>query len=118
MSSVAAPRPSLPSQAATLAVYDGLFKLLCQAAALAIILISALLVGVLVERSLLSMSRFGFSFLWQTDWNPNADPPVYGSLTFVWGTIITSAIAMLIAVPLGVGTAAYLSEIASPTVRR
>ena len=44
---------------------------------------------------------------------PELQPPVFGSLAFVYGTVMTSAIAMLIALPLGVGTAAYLSEIAS-----
>src|SRR5262249_54773830 len=42
----------------------------------------------------------------------------FGALSFVWGTVTTSAIAMLVALPLGVGTAAYLSEIAGPRFRR
>lgn len=107
----------LPSRAASLALYDRLFKILCQVAASCIVVVSALLVVVLVERSLLGISRFGFSFLFQTDWSPNTNPPVFGSAAFVYGTLVTSAIAMLIAVPLGVGTAAYLSEIASPGLR-
>src|SRR4051812_17796674 len=109
---------ALPSQAGLLALYDRLFKLLCQAAACSILLVSALLVLVLVERSLLGIGRYGIGFLFETDWSPNARPPVFGSLAFVYGTLVTSAIAMLIAVPLGVGTAAYLSEIASPGFRR
>src|SRR4051794_5424593 len=119
MSAVSPHRPApLPSRAGTLALYDALFKLLCQAAACAIVIVSALLVVVLVERSWLGLARFGFGFLFEADWNPEAKPPVFGSLPFVYGTLVTSAIAMAIAVPLGVGTAAYLSEIASPGLRR
>jgi phosphate transport system permease protein len=46
------------------------------------------------------------------------DPAEFGGAPFIYGTIVTSALAMLIAVPLGVGTAAFLSEIASPRVKR
>src|SRR6202011_389165 len=46
------------------------------------------------------------------------EPRVFGGASFIYGTIVTAALAMLIAVPLGVGTAAYLSEIASPAVKR
>ena len=45
-------------------------------------------------------------------------PPPIGALAFIYGTLVSSAIAMLIAVPLGVGTAAFLSELAAPWVRR
>src|SRR5205085_9063707 len=44
--------------------------------------------------------------------------PTYGALAFVFGTAATSALAMLIAVPLGVAAAAYLSEVARPGVRK
>ena len=44
--------------------------------------------------------------------------PVYGVLAFVWGTVVTSVLAMLIAVPLGVASAAYMSEIAPPWVKK
>lgn len=47
-----------------------------------------------------------------------SQPPPLGALAFVYGTLVSSAIAMLIAVPFGVGTAAFLSELARPWVRR
>ena len=101
-----------------MAAFDAYFKLLCRAAACLILLVTALLVFILVVRSWLGIQTFGFSFLLSADWNPVAEPPRFGSLAFVFGTLVTSAIAMLIAVPLGVGTAAYLSEIAGPRLRR
>jgi phosphate transport system permease protein len=54
--------------------------------------------------------------LTSSDWNP--DQGTYGALLFIYGTITTSAIAMVVAVPLGVGAAAYLSEIAPGRVRK
>ena len=119
--SVSAPPPASrtrPISARSLALLDKCFHLLCQSAACAIILVAVLLFLILLERSWLAIRGVGFGFLTQIDWNPNADPPVFGSLSFVYGTLMTSLIAMLIALPLGVGTAAYLSEIASVRLRR
>jgi phosphate transport system permease protein len=110
--------PRLPSRARALAVYDVLFRLLCQAAASLIILVSLLLVVILVDRSWLAIRTVGLSFLTRTEWNPQESYREFGALSFVWGTVATSAIAMLLAVPLGVGTAAYLSEIASGQIKR
>jgi phosphate transport system permease protein len=62
------------------------------------------------------LKDIGFGFFASTDWEPRRE--VFGALAFIYGTLVTSAIAMLIAVPLGVGTAAYLSEIAPGWVRR
>jgi phosphate transport system permease protein len=119
MAAVPAPSsPPIDSRAASLAAFDGLFKLLCRLAACLILFVSALLLLILLVRSWLGIQTFGFSFLLSADWNPVAEPPRFGSLAFVFGTLVTSAIAMLIAVPLGVGTAAYLSEIAGPRLRR
>src|SRR5262245_19028652 len=115
MSAAAPPGPSPlsdrpPSRAVALALYDRLFRLLCQAAAVLIILLALGLVVVLVDSSWLAIRTVGLSFLTQTEWDPQEDHQKFGALSFVWGTVATSAIAMLIAVPLGVGTAAYLSE--------
>jgi phosphate transport system permease protein len=95
---------------------DSIFKALCQAAAVFVILLAVALFIVLVQQSGVAISRVGTQFFTSTNWDylHNA----YGALAFIWGTLITSAIAMLIAVPLGVGTAAYLSEISLPSVRR
>jgi phosphate transport system permease protein len=97
---------------------DAAFKRLCQAAAVFVILVSALLVIVLIWKAWESITTNGIGFFTSTTWDPEPDHRVFGGLAFVWGTVTTSAIAMLIAVPLGVGTAAYLSEIATGWVRR
>ncbi len=97
---------------------DFVFAQLCQAAAILIVVIMALLLTVLVTKSWLAIRTLGVGFFTTTTWDPEPSHRTFGALAFVWGTIATSVIAMSIAVPLGVGTAAYLSEIASGQVRR
>ena len=81
-------------------------------AAVAVIFITAWLVFELYRNSSLSRHAFGWSFLTGQEWDPVADH--YGALPFVFGTVVTSALALLLAVPLGVGAAIFLSELAPP----
>ncbi len=57
-----------------------------------------------------SISKFGFHFLTTKLWNPVTDE--FGALPFIYGTVLTSVLALLISVPVGVGAAIYLSELA------
>jgi phosphate transport system permease protein len=97
-------------------LFEVLFRLLCQASAVLVIVLAALLVVVLVCKSWLAMRTLGLNFFFSTTWDPVHRQ--FGALAFIYGTLATSAIAMLIAVPLGVGTAAFLSEIAPGWLRR
>ena len=58
------------------------------------------------------------AFLTGTEWSPLFADPEYGVLPLVWGTLLVTAIALGVAVPLGLGTAIYLSEYARPGTRR
>lgn len=107
-----------PGQAPAGRIGDVIFKLICQAAAVLILVLAFLLVAVLVWKSWLAIRTLGGYFFIDTTWDPEPSHRQFGALAFVWGTLTTSAIAMLIAVPLGVGTAAFLSEIAPPWLRR
>ncbi|MFL0730383.1 MAG: PstC family ABC transporter permease, partial [Prochlorococcus sp.] len=60
-----------------------------------------------------SMGRYGLKFLVTSSWNPVDDK--YGIATAVYGTIITSLLSLLIAIPLGVGTAVFITENIVPT---
>jgi phosphate transport system permease protein len=93
---------------------------LCQGAAILVLALAALLLLVLIAKSWLAISELGFSFLTRTRWDPEDAPEhhVFGALAFVFGTVYTSILAMLIAVPLGIGTAAFLAEIAPGWLRR
>ncbi len=60
-----------------------------------------------------AIQEFGLGFLWGTTWNPVTN--VYGVLPQIYGTIVTAFIALLIAVPLGIGVAIFLTEGFAPT---
>jgi phosphate transport system permease protein len=111
-----APQEAARASARRRQVGDRIFGAVCLLAALAVPLLTALLVVMLVLQSLPSLHYFGWRFLINTAWDkPNRD---LGALTFIYGTVVTSLVAMFFAVPFGVGAAAYLSEVASGTVRR
>lgn len=57
-----------------------------------------------------AVSEYGISFLWTSSWNPVEGRELYGALPTIYGTLVSSALALLIAVPLGLGTAIFLSE--------
>lgn len=96
---------------------DAIFRWLCQLAGGFVLVVAATLVLALVVQAWPVLSQPSkFHLLTSTDWDPDKDS--YGALVFVYGTLITSLIAMLIAVPLGVGAAAYLSELAPAWVRK
>ena len=93
-----------------------IFHLLCLAAALSIGVLLLLVAYELYKGSHLAMKQFGWSFLVQSTWDPvNED---YGALPFIFGTFVTSAIALLLAVPLSVGTAIYLTDLAPLWLRQ
>lgn len=84
------------------------------AAACSIVAITAWLVWELWINSTSARASFGFGFLWTSIWDPNAEK--FGALTFIYGTVMTSAVALLMAVPLGVGAATFLAELAEPRI--
>ena len=99
---------------ATRSVNDRLFRTLTRAFALAILGITLLIAWQLFAHSRLSQQHFGLRFLWSTTWDPVANQ--FGALPFLYGTLVTSAIALLLAIPLGLGTAIFLAELAPPQV--
>jgi phosphate transport system permease protein len=65
--------------------------------------------------SKLSLVHFGLGFITSTDWDPVRDK--YGGLPFIYGTVVSSLVALVIAVPISLGIAIYLSELANPKLR-
>jgi phosphate transport system permease protein len=90
---------------------------LCKSAALLVIGLAILLTAVLTWKSWDSITTNGIGFFTDEEWDPEPTHRVFGALAFLYGTIVSSALAMLIAVPLGVGTATYLAEIAPGWLR-
>lgn len=101
---------------------DWLFRTVCQAAGLSVIAVSGLLVVVLIWQSLPALKLAGeLGVFTTTDWVPDppeGKPQQFGIWAFVFGTVVTSLLAMIVAVPLGVGSAAFLAEIAPGWLRR
>jgi len=85
--------------------------LLC---ATSIIAITCLLVYELWINSAPARLKFGFDFLVTSTWDPVTGH--YGALPFIFGTVITSVLALLVGIPLGVGAAIFLAELAPPRV--
>ena len=95
---------------------DPVFKWLTLLMALAIFALIALIGYELFSGSRLSLEKFGWRFLVGSDWDPIKK--VFGALPFIYGTLVSSAIALIIAVPISIATAVYLTELAPLWVRQ
>jgi phosphate transport system permease protein len=84
--------------------------LIVSLAAAAIFLITAVVLGVLISQSSQARHQFGWRFLATSTWDPVAGN--FGALPFIYGTVLTSALALVIAVPQGVASAVFLAELA------
>ncbi len=95
---------------------DRIFGLSTLGLALVVLGLLIALAIVLLQASSLSLHQFGLHFLVSTDWDPVND--VYGALPFIYGTAVSSALALTIAVPLSLGVALCLSELAPAWLKR
>jgi phosphate transport system permease protein len=93
---------------------DEIARLVTMIFAATVVLITLLLVYELWINSALPRQKFGLHFLVTQVWDPIADE--YGALPFMYGTLVTSAVALFIAVPLGIGAAIFLAELAPPRI--
>lgn len=91
---------------------DEIAYLITFIAAAAIFLVTALLFFELYRNSSLARHQFGWRFLVTSTWDPVAGE--YGALPFIYGTAITSVVSLVMSVPIGVGAAIFLAELAPP----
>src|ERR1700722_16211419 len=89
---------------------DEIARLVTLVFALSTVLLTVVLVEKLWVNSSLARTRFGLTFLWSQVWDPVFNH--FGALPFIYGTLVTSALGLLIAVPLGLGAAIFLAELA------
>lgn len=95
---------------------DILFALLVKLAALIVLLMMGGIIISLIISSWPSIHQFGFAFLWNKTWDaPNEQ---FGALVPIYGTLVTSAIALIIAVPVSFGIALFLTELSPAWLRR
>jgi phosphate transport system permease protein len=99
-----------------LRIGDAIFRRLTQVASVAVLLILGGAMVSLLIGSLPALSTFGFGFLIDQRWNPVTEK--FGALPAIYGTLVTSFIAMLIAVPVGLMIAFFLTELCPKWLRR
>jgi phosphate transport system permease protein len=95
---------------------DSAFQWLTRLMALAIFILIGLIGYELMRGAKACIHQFGWHFLVSSDWDPVND--VYGALPFIFGTLVSSLLALVIAVPISVATAVYLTELAPLWVRQ
>jgi phosphate transport system permease protein len=95
---------------------DRVFRLLLTLGALIVPVLLGFLVYELWQGSRLAIAKFGLGFVATSTWNPVAEE--FGAFPLIFGTLISSVVALAIAVPLSLGVAIYLSEFAPKSIRQ
>ncbi|BGE86701.1 phosphate ABC transporter permease subunit PstC [Methylosinus sp. 3S-1] len=99
-----------------MALFDFFFHNLTRSAAILVLLILGGVIFSLIYGSLPAIRAFGLGFLTTESWNPVTEK--FGAVAPIYGTLVTSTIAMIIAVPLGLGIAIFLTELCPHALRR
>ncbi|HEY1978747.1 MAG TPA: phosphate ABC transporter permease subunit PstC [Xanthobacteraceae bacterium] len=114
---------TIPAEAVTrlkalarLRLGDSVFRHLTRAAAITVLLLLSGVIISLIQGSIPAIQTFGFGFLTSQRWNPVTDN--FGALPAIYGTVVTSFIAMLIAIPVGLMIAFFLTELCPKWLRR
>jgi phosphate transport system permease protein len=97
---------------------DAIRVMLLLAALVSVLTTTGIVVSLLRETLVFFEDVSAFEFLGGVDWSPVIKPQSFGVLPLVGGTFLITGIALLVAIPLGLGSAIYLSEYASPRVRK
>jgi len=115
VTSVSAPQAAALLRASGGEVPDRIFKSAMTVCGLAVIGVLVLIVYELVSGSRLSWHAFGFKFFAGSDWNPVSEQ--FGALPFIYGTLVSSLLALVMAVPLAVGVAVFTTEMCPKVLR-
>jgi phosphate transport system permease protein len=95
---------------------DLLFRLVASLFAATVLVVLVVMVVQMTRASTLSLKTFGLGFVTSRDWDPVRD--VFGALPFVYGTLVSSLLSLLIAVPVALGVALFLTELAPQRLRQ
>lgn len=88
---------------------DRVFRRLVGFFAVALVLVLMAIAGNLLRLSLPAWQKFGLGFLFSQEWNPVSE--TFGAAAFIWGTVVSSGLALLMAVPVAIGVALLLGEV-------
>ena len=105
-----------PAHAAKQLIYERVFRSATFIAAILVLLILGGVAAALLQGAWPALRHFGFAFVTREIWNPVTDQ--FGALAPIYGTVVTSLIAMLLAVPAGFGIALFLTELCPPLLKR
>ena len=102
-----------------LALGDATFCWATRIAAYSVLFLLACIIVSLVAGAWPALKTYGYHFLTTQRWAPSARPePILGGLGPIYGTLVSSLLAMVVAVPVGLGIAIFLTELCPPTMRR
>ena len=105
-----------PARRRSYQIGDAIFAFLARfAGAFVLVLLGSLILSLLIG-GLPALRRFGLGFIGSTDWDPVQQ--VFGAAVSIYGTLVTSVLSMVLAVPLAFGIAFYLTELAPTWLRR
>jgi phosphate transport system permease protein len=110
------PMTNPPSSRLSSALADKAFAMAAKAAAVLTLSLLVGIIGSLVVGAWPAIHEYGLSFLWRTEWDPVKDE--YGGLVMIYGTLMTSFVALLIAVPVSFGIAMFLTELSPNWLKR
>jgi phosphate transport system permease protein len=111
----ASPPVPLPSRSRARTAPDKIFKYLMLLSALSLVAIVGLIVLELIYHSQLAIGKFGFGFFVGNNWDPVAGE--FGAVAFVYGTLVSSLVALVLAVPLAIGVAIFINEMCPRSLR-
>ena len=106
---IGGPQPSTAGRRGRARWADALFRMILTVFGFVIVMFVAAIAMKLLVSALPAIQKFGLSFLWTSRWDPVHG--VFGALPFLYGTLVSSAIALIIGVPISLGVAIYLAEL-------
>ncbi len=116
MSSSTATAPVILGRKPSSSTGDRIFAWLCKGAGIFVLVLLGAIIVELFIGALPAFRAFGLSFVWADDWNPVTEE--FGAIVPIYGTIVTSILALMLAVSVAFGIAFFLTEIAPPAIRR
>jgi phosphate transport system permease protein len=114
--SIVIPAKPAPPASRSNAAMDSIFRNVARFSAFAVFSLLAAIVVSLIFGSSLTLEKFGLKFLFNANWDPVHED--FGALVPIYGTLVTSAIAMLIGIPVSFGIAVFLTELSPVWLRR
>ena len=94
---------------------DAVFGVIILLSAISVFAIVVLVAWELIDKSRLSLHQFGIQFFYGHDWDPVNES--FGAVPFIYGTLVSSFLALLLAVPLSIGVAVYITEMCPQRLR-